>query len=137
MTQLPVHLPRLAGARFLWQSLRDPIDATRRNHAGHGPFVIFPNAIPFVRTLTLMVPTAGPAVKRELLSNPSIWRLIGKVPGGPRQSTARRLSANLARMSGPRLAHCRRLRMPPLQKARNDTFSAKMMPLVSEEIAIW
>jgi len=137
MTQLPVHLPRLAGARFLWQSLRDPIDATRRNHAGHGPFVIFPHAIPFVRNLRLLVLTAGPAFNREVLSNPSIWRPIGIFPGGPRKSSARRLSAGLARMTGRRHAHYRRLLMPPLQKASVDTFSSKMMRLGSEEIATW
>jgi cytochrome P450 len=137
MTQLPVHLPRLARARFLWESLRDPIDATQRNHATHGPFVIFPHALPFIRNAKLLVLTAGPAFNREVLSNPSIWRPIGIFPGGPRRSAARRLSAGLARMTGRRHAHYRRLLMPPLQKASVDAYTSKMIGLVGEEIATW
>src|SRR5215467_3702401 len=117
MTPAPVHLPRLAGMRFLWESLRDPLTAARRNHAKFGPFVIFPQALPFLRNAKLVILTAGPAFNREVLGNPSVWRPVAIFPGGAKTSAARRLSAGLARMTGRRHAHYRRLLMPPLQKA--------------------
>jgi cytochrome P450 len=135
--QTPVQLNRLALAQLLGRALRDPIEATRRLHAEFGPFVAIRNALPFVRNARLIILTAGPEFNAEVLSNPAVWRTAGIFPGGPKNSAAKRLSAGLSRMSGPRHAHYRGLLIEPLQKANVSALSDKMAVLVAKEIATW
>ena len=79
----------------------------------------------------------GPQFNREVLSNPGLWRPVGIFPGGRKNSAARRLSAGLARMTGARHAHYRRLLVPPLRKANVEALGEQMAQLAQNEIATW
>ena len=84
-----------------------------------------------------LILAAGPAFNDEVLSNPAVWRPVGIFPGGPRNSAARRLGAGLARMTGARHAHYRRLLIPPLRKGNVEALGDAMTRLAQEEIAAW
>jgi cytochrome P450 len=143
MSPTPVHLTGLAAVRAGWQFLRDPIAAMRRSHAELGPFAVISDAVPLpVRTrvpmlgLPLFV-TAAPELNEEVLANPTMWRPVAIFPGGPRNSAARRLGAGLARMTGKRHAHYRRLIVPPLRRGNVEALSERMVRLANEEVAAW
>jgi cytochrome P450 len=138
----PRQLTGLAALRCGWQLARDQIRATRRVYDAYGPFVIAGNGLPFVRharTVLIGAPlifTAGVAFNREVL-NSTAWRPVSLLPGGPRNSAARRLSENLTRMTGPRHAHYRKLLTPPLRKATVDVMAEDMAALAEQELTSW
>ena len=100
-------------------------------------------ALPFIRrprAPLLNVPlvlTAGAAFNRELLSDPETWRGVSLLPGGPRNSAARRLSQGLTRTTGHQHAHYRKLVAPPLRRASVNALAEKMARLAEAEVASW
>ena len=137
---------RLTGARALswgWRFARDPLVASRRAFEAFGPCVVLADAVPFVRpgrVVLLDVPlvlTAGAAFHRELLSDPVTWRGVSLLPGGPKHSAARRMSAGLTRTTGSRHAHYRKLLGPPLRKASVDAMASTMARLAQAEVESW
>lgn len=138
----PPHLTGVAALRFGWHLARDQLLATRRVHDAHGPLVVVGNLLPFARqsrTVLLGVPlvlTAGAAFNREAL-NSTAWRPVSFLPGGPRNSAARRLTENLTRMTGRRHAHYRRLITPALRKTTVDAMGDDMGKLSEEDLASW
>ena len=143
MTLAPIHLRGPAAMRAGWRLLRDPITAMQQNHAEFGRLIVISDLLPFTRKLKLaalglpLILAAGPEFNNEVLSNPEVWRPVSIFPGGPRNSAARRLGAGLARMSGARHAHYRRLMLPPLRKGSIEASGDKMIRLAQEEIAAW
>src|SRR5258707_2603175 len=142
-TPAPVRVTGPAG--WLW-ALRfglDPLMATRRAHATFGPFIVLAEALPFIRrprAPMLNVPlvlTSGAAFNRELLSDPETWRGVSLLPGGPRNSAARRLSAGLTRTTGRQHTHYRKLVAPPLRRASVNALAEKMTRLAEAEVASW
>ena len=121
----------------------DPLGTTRRIFDRFGPFVVLAEALPFVRrprAVLLNVPlvlTAGAAFNRELLSDPATWRGVSLLPGGPRNSAARRLSAGLTRTTGHQHAHYRKLVAPPLHKAGVKALAGRMAQLAETEVTSW
>lgn len=138
---LPVRLTGPAALRWSWQFARDPLMATRRCFDAFGAFVVLAEAVPFVRLRRVallgvpLVLTAGAAFHRELLSDPATWRGVSLLPGGPRHSAARRMSAGLTRMTGRRHAHYRSLIAPALRKGRVDALVGHMAELAQAEVA--
>jgi cytochrome P450 len=137
---------RLTGPAAWGWALRfglDPLMATRRAHAAFGSFVVLAEALPFMRrprAPLLNVPlvlTAGAAFNRELLSDPETWRGVSLLPGGPRNSAARRLSQGLTRTTGPQHAHYRKLVAPPLRRTSVSALAEKMARLAEAEVASW
>jgi cytochrome P450 len=133
----------LAALRAGWQFARDPVDAMRRHYDAHGPIVVIGKALPLVsfpRIILLGAPlilTAGAALNREVLNNPAIWRSVSFLPGGPRGSAARRMNDNLARMTGRRHAHYRKLISAPLRKTSVEAQGPDMVSLAQEAVASW
>jgi cytochrome P450 len=121
----------------------DPLIATRDACASFGPFVVLAEALPFVKRPVaplLNVPlvlTAGAAFTRELLSDPETWRGVSLLPGGPRNSAARRLSRGLTRTTGPQHAHYRRLILGPLRRTSVNALAEKMAGLAEAEVVSW
>jgi cytochrome P450 len=139
----PVRVTGPAAWRWALRFGLDPLMATRRAHAAFGPFVVLAEALPFMRrprAPLLNVPlvfTAGAAFNRELLSDPQTWRGVSLLPGGPRNSAARRLSVGLTRTTGPRHAHYRKLVAPPLRRTSVNALAEKMARLAEAEVASW
>src|SRR5262249_34864410 len=104
---------------------------------------VLPFTPPFIRSsrpVLLRVPlvlSAGAAFHRELLSDPAIWRGVSLLPGGPRNSAARRMSLGLTRMTGHAHAYHRKLLVAPLRKASVDALAANMARLAEAEVASW
>jgi cytochrome P450 len=142
-TVAPVRLTGLAALRWGWRFARDPLITTRRSLDAFGPFVILTEALPFIkpaRAVMLGVPlmlTAGAAFYRELLSDPETWRGVSLLPGGPKNSAARRMSWGLTRMTGSRHTHYRRLLLPPLHRTSVKALIEDMAELAETEIASW
>lgn len=142
MSQTPIHLTGLSAVRFGWEFLREPIATMRRTHAEWGPFVLY-NALPYLKAPKLpmfglpLILTAGPEFNDEVLSNPATWRPSSIFPGGPRGSAARRLGAGLARMTGRRHAHYRRMIVSPLRRTNLDVVGRELVRLAEVEIAGW
>jgi cytochrome P450 len=146
-TALPVRLTGLRTLRWGWRFARDPLMAMRHCFEALGPFVILSDALPFTppfvsrsHSVLFRVPVvfaAGAAFHRELLSDPATWRGVSLLPGGPRNSAARRMSQGLTRMTGHRHTHYRKLIAPPLHKTRVDELTAKMAWHAQNEIASW
>lgn len=128
-----------AGLQFAW----DPVRAMQRNYEAYGPLLVIGKALPFVsfpKVVLLGAPlifTAGAALNREVLNNLAAWRSVSLLPGGPRNSAARRLSANLTRMTGHRHAYYRKLIAPPLHKHSVDALGNDMARLAQEAVASW
>jgi len=139
----PVRVTAPAAWRWAFQFVRDPLMASRRAHAALGPFVVLAEALPFVRrprAVLLNLPvvlTAGAAFNRELLSDPETWRGVSLLPGGPRNSAARRLSVGLTRTTGRQHAHYRKLVSPPLRRTSVNALAEKMARLAEAEVASW
>jgi cytochrome P450 len=104
---------------------------------------VLADVLPFVKLRGVpllgvpLVLTAGATFQRELLSDPATWRGVSLLPGGPRNSAARRISAGLNRLTGERHAHYRKLIGPPLRKASVDSMIAEMARLADAEVASW
>jgi cytochrome P450 len=139
----PVRVTGPAAWRWALRFGLDPLMATRRAHAAFGPFVVLAEALPFMRrprAPMLNVPlvlTAGAAFNRELLSDPETWRGVSLLPGGPRNSAARRLSVGLTRTTGHQHAHYRKLVAPPLRRTNVTALAEKMARLAEAEVASW
>ena len=146
-TPTPVRLTGLTALRWAWRFARDPLMATRHSFDAFGPFVMLAEALPFTppfikphRAILLSAPlvfTAGAAFHRELLSDPATWRGVSLLPGGPRNSAARRLSSGLTRTTGYRHAHYRKLLTPPLRKTGVNELPESMARLAEAEVASW
>ena len=121
----------------------DPLMTTRRAFAAFGPFVVLAEALPLVRrprAVLLNVPlvlTAGAAFNRDLLSDPETWRGVSLLPGGPRNSAARRLSQGLTRTTGHQHAHYRKLVARPLRRTSVNALAETMARLAEAEVASW
>jgi cytochrome P450 len=139
----PVRWTGTAALRWGWRFARDPLVTTRRVFAAAGPFVILAEALPVVRparAVLLGVPlvlTAGAAFHRQLLSDPEKWRGASLLPGGPKHSAARRMSAGLTRLTGHRHAHYRKLLLQPLHKTSVHAISERMADRAAAEAATW
>jgi cytochrome P450 len=133
----------LAAWRWALRFGLDPLAATRQAYAAFGPFVVLAGALPFARrssTPMLNVPlvlTAGAAFNRELLSDPETWRGVSLLPGGPRNTAARRLSQGLTRATGRQHAHYRKLAAAPLRRTSVNAMVEKMARLAESEVASW
>src|SRR5262249_10050662 len=114
-----------------------------RCYDSYGPCLFLRGALAFLRrppVVLLTVPlvlTAGATFNREVLNNPATWRPVSLMPGGPRNSAARRLSGGLMRMNGPRHAHYRRLVGTPLRKDGLEAFDDRMVRVAAAEVAGW
>ncbi len=139
----PVRMTGHAAWRWALRFGLDPLTATRRAFAAFGPFVVLGEALPVVRRprvalLNLpLVLTAGAAFNRELLSDPETWRGVSLLPGGPRNSAARRLSQGLTRTTGREHAHYRKLISPPLRRTSISALAEKMAGIAEAEVASW
>jgi cytochrome P450 len=139
----PVRVTGPAAWRWALRFGLDPLMATRRAHAAFGPFIVLAEALPFMRrprAPLLNVPlvlTAGAAFNRALLSDLETWRGVSLLPGGPRNSAARRLSQGLTRTTGRQHAHYRKLVAPPLRRASVHALAEKMARLAEAEVASW
>jgi cytochrome P450 len=142
-TAMPVYLTGLDALRWGWRFAREPLMATCRVFDAFGPFVILAEALPFIRVRRAvlfgvpLILTAGASFHRELLSDPETWRGVSLLPGGPRNSAARRMSSGLTRMTGYQHTHYRKLLITPLRKARLNTLAEDMARLADAEIASW
>ena len=131
----PVRMTGLAALRWALRFGLDPLTATHRVFDDFGPFVVLAEALPFMRrprAVLLSVPlvlTAGAAFNRELLSDPATWRGVSLLPGGPRNSAARRLSMGLTRTTGYQHTHYRKLVAPPLRRTSVIVLPEKMARL--------
>src|SRR5215468_9035545 len=139
----PARMTGPAAWRWALRFGLDPLGTTRRIFDRFGPFVVLAEALPFVRrprAVLLNVPlvlTAGAAFNRELLSDPETWRGVSLLPGGPRNSAARRLSIGLTRTTGHHHAHYRRLVAPPLRRTSVNALAEKIARLAEAEVASW
>lgn len=138
-------LVRLSGVQaWRWglRLLRDVLLAARQCHDEFGPLVAISDALPFFRPrlVVLGVPlvlTVGAGFAREIFEDPATWRPVSLMPGGPRNSAARRLKGGLMRMTGPTHAHYRKLLAAPLRRAAVDATGDEMARLAEQEIASW
>ena len=139
----PVRLTGLTALRWGGRFARDPLQATRRAYDSFGPFVVLAEALPLLkprRAVLLDVPlvfTAGAAFNAELLSDPETWRGVSVLPGGPKNSAARRMSSSLTRLTGGQHAHYRKLLMAPLRRGSVEALATSMARLAEAEIASW
>ena len=146
-TPIPIRLTGLTALRWAWRFARDPLMTTCRTLDVFGPFVMLSDALPFTPPLTkphrvvlLGVPlvlTAGAEFHRELLSDTATWRGVSLLPGGPRNSAARRISLGLTRTTGGRHAHYRKLLACPLRKASVNALIEDMARLAEAEVESW
>jgi len=140
MPRIPVQIPVQRTLRYALQSLHDPLGATRDIYAAYGPFAIVRLGIPFLRNVRFDRPilvTVGVVFNREVMANPTTWRMVTIFRGAPKNSAARRLSAGLARMTGRRHAHYRRAFDQPLRKVNVNKLGDEMVRLAAEEVADW
>ena len=143
----PVRLTGLTALRWAWRLAHDPLVTTRHCLDVFGPFMMLAEVLPFTppfirsaRPVLLRVPlvlSAGAAFHRELLSDPATWRGVSLLPGGPKNSAARRMSLGLTRMTGDAHAHYRKMLVAPLRKASVDALAAGMARLAEIEAASW
>jgi cytochrome P450 len=146
-TATPVRLTGTTALRWAWQFARDPLMTTRHSFEAFGPFVILAEALPFTvpfiktdRVILLGAPlvwAAGAAFHRELLSDTATWRGVSLLPGGPRNSAARRISLGLSRITGDRHEHYRNLLLPSLSKASVTALTEKLARLAEAEVMSW
>jgi cytochrome P450 len=139
----PVRFTGLAALRWGFAFARDPLIATRRMHDAFGPFVLLDEALPFIRptrTVMLSVPlvfAAGAAFHAELLSDPDIWRGVSLLPGGPKDTAARRIGVGLTRLTGDQHEHYRKLVLQPLRRGNVEAIAARMAQIADAEVASW
>jgi len=129
--------------RWGWRFALDPLTSTRRAFEAFGPCVILADGLPLIRrnrVATLGVPlvlTAGAALYSELMSRPDTWRGVNVLPGGPKNSAARRMSSGLMRLTGEQHAHYRKLLAAPLRRTRVEALTKNMARLAETETASW
>ena len=139
----PVQLRGMAAMRWALRLARDPLVAVRRCYDEFGPFVLLADVAPFLRRargMLLDVPlalTAGAAFHREILEDTASWRPVSLMPGGPKNSAARRISEGLMRMTGTRHAHYRRLLAAPLRRVSVDAMGADIVRLAEQDVTDW
>jgi cytochrome P450 len=139
----PARVTGFAALRWGYRFALDPLKGTRRAFEAFGPCVILVEGLPLIRrnrVATLGVPlvlTAGAAFYSELMSQPETWRGVNVLPGGPKKSAARRMSAGLMRLTGEQHAHYRKLLAPPLRRTRVETLTKNMARLAETETASW
>jgi cytochrome P450 len=139
----PVRLTGLAALRWGVSFARDPLMTTQRMLDGCGPFVILADAVPFtkrVRAVMLGVPlvfTAGAEFNAEVLSDPETWRGVSVLPGGPKNSAARRMASGLPRLTGIPHAHYRKLLSQPLRRTNVEALCSSMARIAQAEVASW
>lgn len=142
-TTKPVRLTGPAALAWGLSFARDSIVATRRLFEAYGPFVILAEGLPFTRRTraallgTPLVFTAGAAFNAEVLSAPETWRGVSVLPGGPKNSAARRMTRGLPRLTGRQHAHYRKLIGQPLRRAAVETLAGKMAQLADREVSSW
>src|SRR5215813_14816424 len=142
-TATPVRLTGPAALRWGFRFARDPRMGTRRCFETFGPLVMLAEALPFIRPGRVaifdvpLILTAGAAFYRELLSDPETWRGVSLLPGGPKNSAARRMSLGLTRMTGYRHAHYRKLLLSPLHRTSVKALIEDMAKLAETEVASW
>lgn len=146
MDSAPVKPARVTGFAALRWGCRfalDPLMGTRRAFEAFGPCVILVDGLPLIsrnRVATLGVPlvlTAGAAFYSELMSRPDTWRGVNVLPGGPKNSAARRMSSGLMRLTGEQHAHYRKLLAAPLRRTRVEALTKNMARLAETETASW
>jgi cytochrome P450 len=143
LTPAPVRLRGPAAWRAALRFGLEPLVATRRVFDAFGSFVVLAESLPFMRrprAPLLNVPlvlTAGATFNRELLSDPDTWRGVSLLPGGPRNSAARRLSQGLTRTTGRQHAHYRKIVAPPLRRTSVNALAEEMARLADAEVASW
>src|ERR1043166_7596675 len=138
--RIPVQIPVQRTLRYALRSLHDPLGTTRDIYAAYGPFAIVRLTIPVLRNVRFDRPilvTVGAVFNREVMANPTTWRMVTIFRGSPKNSAARRLSAGLARMTGRRHAHYRRAFDQPLRKVNVNKLGDEMVRLAAEETAGW
>jgi cytochrome P450 len=137
---------RLTGPTALRWGLRiaqDPLLAARDAFDAFGPLVVLGGGSQILRTRRIplvgvpIVLISGAALTAALLSNTQTWRGTSLLPGGPRGSAARRMSAGLTRLTGQAHAHYRKLVLTPLRGANAETLTQRMADLAQEEVASW
>jgi cytochrome P450 len=139
----PTRLTGFAALRWGARFALDPLMGTRRAFEAFGPCVILAEALPLPRAnriTTLGVPlvlTAGAGFYSELMSSPETWRGVNVLPGGPKKSAARRMSAGLMRLTGEQHTHFRKLLAAPLRRTRVEALTKNMARLAETETASW
>jgi cytochrome P450 len=142
-TVKPVRLTGFAALQWAWRFAMDPLAGTRRAFETLGPYVILAEGLPLIRPgriAVLGVPfvlTAGSAFYSALMSRPETWRGVSLLPGGPKNSAARRMSSGMMRLAGEQHAHYRKLLVQPLRKTRVDALTKDMARLAESETASW
>jgi cytochrome P450 len=142
-TVKPVRLTGSTALRVGFRFARDPLQATRTAFDTWGPFVILAEGLPFskrARAVTLGIPlvlTAGAAFNAEILTAPETWRGVSVLPGGPKNSAARRMIAGLPRLTGEQHVYYRKLLSPPLRRTSVEAFGAAMAEIADAEVAAW
>jgi cytochrome P450 len=139
----PVEVTGLAALRIGALFARDPIAGMRAGYAAFGPFAVLHKALPGsgrIKAPLLGLPlvlTAGPVFNSETLGNPTVWRTVSILPGGPRRSAARRLREGIISMAGRRHAHYRAMVVPPMRKASIEALGDDMARIVAQEVDTW
>jgi cytochrome P450 len=139
----PVQLTGMAALRWVVRLIRDPLVAVRQCYDEFGSFVLLANVLPFYRhprATLLDVPLiliTGAPLHQEILEDPAAWRPVSLLPGGPRNSAARRVSAGLMRMTGDRHAHYRKMLAAPLRRTSVEQMGPPMVQLAERDIAAW
>ncbi len=139
----PVRLTGPTALRLGLSFARDPLMATRTAFDTWGPFVILAEGLPFsqrARALTLGIPlvlTAGAAFNAEILTDPETWRGVSVLPGGPKNSAARRMIAGLPRLTGEQHEYYRKLIGPPLRRTSAEALCPALARIADAEAASW
>jgi cytochrome P450 len=139
----PVRLTGTAALRVGLSFARDPLLATRAAFDRWGPFVILAEGIPFskrARAVMLGIPlvlTAGAAFNAEILTDPETWRGVSVLPGGPKNSAARRMIAGLPRLTGEQHEYYRKLISPPLRRTSVEAICPAIARIADAEAASW
>jgi len=139
----PVKLRGAATLQWAMRLMGDPLVAARQCHKVFGPFVMLTDALPYYghpRVPLLDVPlvlVAGSAFHRDILDDPTTWRPVSLLPGGPKGTAARRMTHGLMRMTGPRHAHYRKLLAAPLRRTSVDAMGGDLIRLAEQDVAAW
>jgi cytochrome P450 len=139
----PVRLTGPAALRVGLSFARDPLLATRTAFDTWGPFVILAEGLPFskrARAVMLGIPlvlTAGAAFNAEILTDPETWRGVSVLPGGPKNSAARRMIAGLPRLTGEQHEYYRKLISPPLRRTSVEAICPAIARIADAEAASW
>ena len=138
----PVQVTGLRALQYALRFVLDPIATMRECEREFGQFAVLTAALPFMANVRLvpfgvpLILTAGALFNREVLSNPTTWRGIGLLLGGPPNSAASRLSeGTLMRMRGLRHEHYRSLITAPLRKPMIEQLGNAMFRIAQQRVA--